>query len=93
MSSRLPALLWTGRLEALTWILLLAVAVPLKHLAGEPLAVRCIGPVHGLAFLAYWWLLIEEGSARGWSNRQLLRLGLGTLLPGGTLANEKKLQG
>ena len=40
-------------IEGSTLLLLLLVAVPLKHLAGIFVATRIMGPVHGLAFLAY----------------------------------------
>jgi uncharacterized protein YjeT (DUF2065 family) len=39
--------------EGVTLLTLLAVAVPLKHVAGLLLAVSIAGPVHGLAFLVY----------------------------------------
>ena len=44
--------------EGSTLILLVLIAVPLKHLAGMPEAVSIMGPVHGLAFLVYLGLLI-----------------------------------
>src|SRR5262245_39185516 len=39
--------------EATTLLLLLGLAVPLKHLGGWSMGVHVAGPVHGLAFLAY----------------------------------------
>ena len=36
-------------LEATTLVVLVCVAVPLKHLAGYPVAVSIMGPVHGIA--------------------------------------------
>jgi integral membrane protein len=60
--------------EGLTLLTLLAVAVPLKHLAGQPLAVSIAGPVHGLAFLVYLWLTINIAAGADWSARDVGRL-------------------
>lgn len=40
--------------EGSSLIALILIAVPLKHLAGLPLAVEIVGPIHGLLFL---WML------------------------------------
>lgn len=40
-------------LEGMTLLLLLLIAVPLKRLAGLPVAVSIMGPIHGAAFIAY----------------------------------------
>lgn len=79
-------------MEAISFLLLLFVAVPLKYLAHEPLAVRVIGPLHGLAFVAYIWLVIESAAAGAWRRPEALRLFVGTLLPFGTIFNEKLIR-
>jgi integral membrane protein len=45
-----------GKLEAISFLVLLAVGMPLKYLAGIPLAVKICGWIHGLLFV---WLLIS----------------------------------
>jgi integral membrane protein len=40
-------------LEGVSFLLLLGVAMPLKYWAGMPLAVRVVGSLHGLLFVAY----------------------------------------
>jgi len=40
-------------LEGVSFLLLLGVAMPLKYWAGMPLAVRVVGSIHGLLFVAY----------------------------------------
>jgi len=44
---------------------LVLVAVPLRHLAGVGMVSSIIGPVHGLAFLAYLWTVIGSVSGGG----------------------------
>ena len=73
--------------EATTLILLVGVAVPLKHLAGQPLGVRVMGPVHGLVFLAYLWTAVQTVSGGGWSGRDIARLLVGGLVPFGGFLN------
>ena len=72
-------------LEGATLLLLVLVAVPLKYLGADPALVRLLGPVHGIAFLVYLYL-VGKASARGvpgW--RQCLRFVGASFLPGGTL--------
>lgn len=73
--------------EGTTLILLVGVAVPLKHLAGQPLGVRIMGPVHGLMFLAYLWTAVQTVSGGGWSGRDIVRLLIGALVPFGGFLN------
>ena len=42
-----------GMVEAVSFLLLLGVAMPLKYFAGMPLAVKFAGWIHGLLFLAF----------------------------------------
>jgi integral membrane protein len=78
-------------IEGSTLLLLLLVAVPLKHVAGIVLATRIMGPVHGLAFLAYMWMLIQTVSGGGWSRSEIVRLVIAALIPCGAFINERAL--
>jgi integral membrane protein len=74
-------------LEATTLVLLVCVAVPLKHLAGLPLAVAVMGPVHGLAFLTYGWVAIQTVAGGGWRRAEATRLLLLAVIPFGGYFN------
>lgn len=50
-------------LEATTLLILVLIAVPLKHLAGMTWAVSIVGPVHGIVFLVYCWNLVRLATA------------------------------
>ncbi len=43
--------------EGTTLVLLVLIAVPLKHLAGIPEFVSFMGPIHGVSFLVYLAML------------------------------------
>ena len=46
-------------LDGLSYLILIGIAMPLKYLAGEPLAVRIVGMAHGVLFLALCACLLE----------------------------------
>jgi integral membrane protein len=72
-------------IEGTTLLLLVGVAVPLKHLAGLPLAVSVIGPIHGLAFVSYLWMVFHSVSSHSWSGQEIGRLLVAALIPFGGL--------
>lgn len=67
--------------EAVAFLLLILVAVPLKHLAGIPEPVLILGPVHGLTFLIYVWLITRMAVEQAWPRRRALRLMAFGLVP------------
>jgi len=78
-------------LEGVSFLVLLLIAMPLKYLAGQPLAVRQVGMAHGVLFVLYLLLLAQQSVARSWSWRTAL-LGLGaSLVPLGTFWADRKL--
>jgi integral membrane protein len=60
-----------GKIEAISFLVLLGIAMPLKYLADMPLAVRVVGMAHGLLFIVFIALLFRAlaagslGVARG----------------------------
>ena len=76
-------------LEATTLLALVFIAVPLKHIAGWPVAVKVMGPVHGIAFLIFVWTAIQTLAATPgqWSAGEKIRLFVGATLPFGGFAN------
>lgn len=77
--------------EGTTLLLLLGIAVPLKHLASIPIAVRVMGPVHGLAFVLYFYTLIQTLSGGRWSRAESWRMILAAFIPFGAFFNERLL--
>lgn len=79
-------------LEGVSLLTLLAIAMPLKYLAGLPLAVRVVGLIHGLAFLAYAAHLIDALASGRWSRRTVLIGLLAGFLPAGTFVFARRLR-
>jgi integral membrane protein len=74
-------------IEGCTLALLVCIAVPLKHLGGIPAATAIMGPIHGIAFIAYLWLIFSTRRELGWSNGEILRLLVPAFIPFGTFFN------
>lgn len=91
LSDPLRRLRLAGLIEGTTLLVLLLVAVPLKHLAGLPGLVSVMGPVHGLAFVAYLVALVDNLAGGGWRPRDMMRAGLVALVPLGTFINDRWL--
>jgi integral membrane protein len=72
-------------IEAFTLLALVLVAVPLKHLASQPLGVSVMGPVHGLAFLSFCWRLAQSAAAKDIDASAAWRLLIAALVPFGGL--------
>jgi integral membrane protein len=85
--------LYIGRLEGLSFLVLLLVAMPLKYGAQWPVLVQIMGPVHGALFLGYCAGALMLGSMDAWSwKRQALAL-VAAVLPCGTFIFERKYSG
>ena len=76
-------------LEAATLIVLVCIAVPLKHLAGYPTAVSVMGPIHGVAFVLYIWMLVNTAAGGIWSKAEVWRLAVAAFVPFGGLISAR----
>jgi integral membrane protein len=81
----------TSWLESGSLLLLLGVAMPLKHWFGWPQAVRAVGSLHGLLFLVFATSLLRVSLERRWSGRRACQLLLLSVLPGGAIWIERVL--
>jgi len=79
-------------LEAASFLVLLFVAMPLKYLADSPLAVRVVGPIHGVLFLLFVALLLQVKTDRGWGGLRTLGFFVAALLPFGPFVVDGKLR-
>jgi integral membrane protein len=68
-------------LEAISYILLLGIAMPLKYMYEKPLAVKYVGWAHGVLFMAYVVLLISCWIKFRWSFLKVTLYFLASLLP------------
>ncbi|MCK5940843.1 MAG: DUF3817 domain-containing protein [Planctomycetes bacterium] len=81
MRPLLIRLRWMSLLDAVTYVLLVGVAMPLKYAADLPMAVSVVGMVHGLVWMGFMWLLIRARFETDWPTSRLWLLGIAALLP------------
>jgi integral membrane protein len=79
-------------LEGSSFLVLLFVAMPLKYLADQPLAVRMVGSLHGLLFLIFLAALYRAGSVRRWPLRRSAHAFIASIVPFGTFVFDRSLQ-
>lgn len=78
-------------LEGVSFLVLLLVAMPLKYLAGQPAAVRQVGMVHGILFVLYVLLVLQNALESRWPLRKAGLALLASLVPLGTFWADKRL--
>lgn len=76
--------------EGISLLLLLFVAMPLKYMAGQPLAVKYTGWVHGLLFIGYLITAVPLFTKLRWATERLYGVLFAALLPFGTFVLERK---
>jgi integral membrane protein len=70
----------------------LFIAMPLKYLAGLPLAVRIVGSVHGLLFLIFLAALYRAARQRNWPFSRTLVAFASSIVPFGTFIFDRSLR-
>lgn len=78
--------------EGTSFLLLLFIAMPLKYLAGIPEAVRVVGMLHGLLWVAFVAALGHAWLTLGWPVRRLVLNLVGSVTPFGPFLLEASLR-
>lgn len=91
LSDTLGRLRLTGLLEGLSFIILLAIAMPLKYLAGKPEMVSIVGMAHGVLFVLYIVLTVVAKIKYPWSWRKMFLLWAASIVPFGTFYADYKM--
>jgi integral membrane protein len=90
VTSALERLRLIGKIEGVSFLVLLCIAMPLKYLAGLPLAVKVVGWAHGVLFITFIAALWSA-----WRNGLSLRLSalvfIASLLPFGPFVIDGRL--
>src|SRR5688572_15267141 len=81
----------TGILEGLSFIILLAIAMPLKYMAGKPEMVSIVGMDHGVLFILYILFTVLAKFEYPWSWKKMFALWVASVVPFGTFYADYKL--
>ena len=79
-----------GSLEALSFLVLLFVAMPLKYGFDMPLAVRIVGSAHGALFVLFCFYLYRVSFAEGWPWKTIFLGFISAFLPAGPWVFDRK---
>ncbi len=77
-------------LEALSFVILLLVAMPIKYILGNPELVRIVGMAHGILFVLYIIGALLFKKKLKWSNQILVVVILCSIIPLGPLYVDRK---
>lgn len=78
-------------LEGVSYILLMAIAMPIKYGAGILWPVKYLGWAHGVLFVAYCILLLQVAYLFKWNFLKMFLAFIASLLPFGTFVLDAKL--
>jgi integral membrane protein len=92
MNKKLSWLRKTGIAEGISFLVLLGIAMPLKYLLHQPMAVKICGWIHGILFVAFLFLAWEYKTDRNKSLKWFATAFLAAIIPTGTFFFDKKLK-
>ncbi len=78
--------------EAISWLLLLGFAMPMKYIWHNPLPVKYVGWIHGLLFISYIAMAYIVKEENKWSFKKLATAFIAAFLPFGTFIFDAKLK-
>jgi integral membrane protein len=81
-----------GFIEGVSYLVLLGIAMPLKYMAGMPMAVRIVGSIHGGLFVLFCVALAHVWLAAGWSIWRAAGVFIASLIPFGTFVIDGRLK-
>lgn len=91
VKSPIPFLRLTGQIEAISFLLLLCVAMPLKYFAGMPAAVKLVGWAHGVLFIIFCLALLRTMLVAGWRLDRGALVFIAALLPFGPFVVDRRM--
>lgn len=78
--------------EGLSYLVLLAIAMPLKYLAGHPEVVTRAGQIHGALFVLFVITLVGAAREHDWSRRATATAMVAGIVPLGAFWLEHQLR-
>ena len=81
-----------GILEGISLLVLLFVAMPLKYIWGEPIAVKIVGWLHGFLFVLFMLLVLRVYDQKSWPFKKVIYAFIAAFLPFGTFVFDAQLK-
>lgn len=80
-----------NKIEGLSFILLLFIAMPAKYYFGYPIATKITGMIHGLLVFVFIYQIIEAKKESGFTLKETTLYSLLSLIPFGSFYTDKLL--
>ncbi|MET7000455.1 DUF3817 domain-containing protein [Chitinophaga defluvii] len=90
LTSAIGRLRFVAFFEGLSLLVLLLIAMPLKYWADMPQAVKVIGMLHGILFIAYVIFVMEVKLAHKWAYGKTFGALVASVIPFGTFYADAK---
>jgi len=88
----IPILRKLALVEAVSFLVLLGIAMPLKYLAHLPMAVKICGWIHGILFIAFCVALFRAWVEARWPISRAATLFIAALLPFGPFVIDRRMR-
>ena len=92
MNNPVRTLRAVGLVEACSFLVLLGIAMPLKYFAGQPLAVKVVGWIHGVLFMIFCGALLRTMIVARWPLSRAALIFIAALLPFGPFVVDKRMK-
>ena len=89
MKNRVSYLRIVGITEGISFLVLLLIAMPMKYYFGMPMAVKIVGWLHGVLFIAYIGAVLLAIKAMQWNWFSVLVALAASLIPIGTFVLDR----
>ena len=80
-----------NKIEGLSFIILLFIAMPLKYSFGYPIATKIVGMIHGLLVFVFLYQVFEAKKEAGFTLKETALYTLLSLIPFGSFYTDKLL--
>jgi len=80
-----------NKIEGISYIILLFIAMPLKYQFGYPIATKIAGMAHGLLVFAFIYQIIEAKKEVGFTLKETALYSILSLIPFGSFYTDKLL--
>ncbi len=79
-------------IEGVSFLVLLGIAMPLKYMAGMPLAVSIVGMAHGILFVLFGFALMRVMMTTSWPMSRAALVFISSLLPFGPMLLDARMR-
>jgi len=91
MMSELKKFRLINKIEGISFLILLFIAMPMKYSFGIPMATKVVGMLHGLLVFAFIYQIIEAKKESGFTMKETALYSILSLIPFGSFYTDKLL--